>query len=82
MSDYQPIDCALHDELQLRALRRRPSELEWREADGTPRVGEGVCIDVFARGGVEYLKLADGTEIRLDHLVRVDEVEFPDAQRR
>lgn len=82
MTDYHPIDCSLHDELILRALRRRTSELAWRDDDGAPRTGRGVCVDVFARGGVEYLKLADGTEIRLDRLLRVDEVVFPPAQRR
>lgn len=82
MADYHPIDCGLHDELQLRALRRRTSELVWRDDDGTLRTTEGVCTDVFSRDGAEYLKLADGTEIRLDHLVRVDEVDFPAPQRR
>lgn len=76
MADYTPIACSLHDELQLRAMRRRTSAIEWRDAAGDTRLVHAIIADVFARDGVEYLKTADGAEIRLDHLVRVDEVEF------
>lgn len=82
MRDYSPIDCGLHDELQLRALRRRACDIESLGDDGAIRRHHGTLVDVFARDGAEYLKLADGTEIRLDHLVRVDGVDFGADQRR
>lgn len=79
MADYHPIDCSLHDELQLRAMRRGVHTVEWSNEQGAPRSLRGTLVDVFARDGVEYLKLDDGTEIRLDRLIRVDDVEFGGA---
>lgn len=79
MADYRPIACSLHDELQLRAMRRSTCSVEWSDESGAPRSIRGVVVDVFARDGVEYLKLDDGLEIRLDRLARVDGVEFTDA---
>jgi Rho-binding antiterminator len=74
--DYRPIACGLHDELQLRALQRRPVLLRWCEPDGTPRVVTEAIVDVFTRGGAEYLRTAPGTEIRLDRLSEVDGIAF------
>lgn len=77
MSDpYHPIDCGLHDELQLRVLRRRAVELAWRDSRGTTMRREAVLQDVFSRDAAEYVRLDDGTEVRLDRLVTVDGLAF------
>lgn len=73
---YRPIDCGLHDELQLRALRSRPVQLRWTEDDGTPCEETDRIADVFSRGGAEYLATAGGREIRLDRLTEVDGIAF------
>lgn len=73
---YRPIDCGLHDELQLRVMRGRVVEATWTAPDGTPRSRTGRLLDVFSRDGAEYLRLADGTDVRLDRLVSVDGVAF------
>lgn len=78
MSDprpYTPIDCGLIDELQLRAMRRMEVEIEWR-AGAEVRSGRGTPADTQSRGGVEYLILTDGLEIRMDDLIRVDGIPF------
>lgn len=76
---YQPIDCALHDELLLRASRRHPVYILFLAADGPVRARTAVIVDVISRGGAEYLVLADGTTIRLDRLVEVDGIRFDDV---
>lgn len=84
---YRPIACGLHDELQLRAMRRIAVTLRYREDDGgdapgdepTVRERAGRVVDVRTRAGAEYLVLDDGTEIRLDRLVEVDGIHFGDA---
>ncbi len=78
MSDnrpYTPIDCGLVDELQLRAMRRKVIEIEWRAGDEV-RTGKGTPSDTLSRGGIEYLILSDGLEIRMDDLIRVDGIAF------
>lgn len=74
--DYRPIDCGLHDELQLRVLRGRSVEVRWIEADGDERRSVGRVTDVFSRDGAEYLRLEDGRDVRLDHLALVDGIPF------
>lgn len=77
---YRPIDCALHDELQLRALRRTVVSLSFREEGrGGVRSVSGRLVDVRTRNGAEYLSLESGAEIRLDLLVEVDGIPFGHA---
>ncbi len=78
MSGYLPIDCGLHDELQLRVLRKRPVDVVYDHGDGSQRVSS-VLVDVYSRDGAEYLRLEDGTDIRLDHLREVDGLPFGGA---
>lgn len=73
---YEPIDCGLHDELQLRVLRRRPVEVIWVDPSGERQQRTDRVVDVFSRDGSEYLRLQDGAEIRLDRLQRVDGLPF------
>lgn len=76
---YHPIDCALHDELQLRALRRTRVGIRVQDGSGPPEELNGVVVDVLSRDGAEYLVLEGGREIRLDRLVEVDGIPFADA---
>ncbi|MEX1181703.1 MAG: hypothetical protein WEF86_00605 [Gemmatimonadota bacterium] len=71
---YHPIDCSIHDRLESAATLRRPVAIAFRSADGEVIEVEARIIDVFARDGVEYLKLEQGREIRLDDLHTVDGV--------
>jgi len=69
---YQPIDCALHDELLARATLRRPVELSYLDEANEERTVRGRIVDVFARDRAEYLRLEGGLEVRLDKLTRLD----------
>ena len=76
---YSPIDCGLHDELQLRVMRGREVGLVWDDATGAIQQRRSRLVDVFSRDGVEYLRLDDGSEIRLDRLREVDGLPFRPA---
>lgn len=73
---YQPIDCSLHDHLESAATLRRPVIIAYRTAQDDLAQLEDRIIDVFARDGVEFLKVGSGAEIRLDDVVSVDGVKF------
>lgn len=76
-ADYRPISCSFYDELEARATTRQPSTLVYREAPEAPAsTREGVIQDLYIRDKVEYLRLADGFELRLDKLVGVDDKEL------
>ena len=40
--------------------------------DGNEQIIDGFIADLFAKDGAEYLKLDNGTVIRLDHIVSVN----------
>ncbi len=71
MTDYKPIDCSVHDRLEHFAVRRTPVTVRFAQADGTERERDGQINDLYARDGAEYLRMDDGTEVRLDHLREV-----------
>ncbi|MFZ5841831.1 MAG: transcriptional antiterminator [Pseudomonadota bacterium] len=71
MTDYQPLSCDLHDELEVAALRGVPVRLCWLQADGSEREAVGVVRTITARQGEEFVLFAVADEdipIRLDRL--------------
>lgn len=67
MTDYQPIDCALHDLLEVACLAKIPVRIT-TFADGEI---EGLPVDVLAKSHSEYLVIRqeDGTSrIRIDRI--------------
>jgi transcriptional antiterminator Rof (Rho-off) len=71
---YQPIACGFYDKLGLRMMRGTPCRLVFETDDGREAV-EALIDDLYTEGDAEYVRLADGTTIRLDRIVKVDEVE-------
>ncbi|MGO4329687.1 hypothetical protein AB4Z48_06135 [Cupriavidus sp. 2TAF22] len=69
---YRPISCEFHDRLEDLATVRKPVQIHYRDADGTPQQRTATITDVYGRGGVEYLTLKTGETLRLDQLVKVD----------
>jgi Rho-binding antiterminator len=69
---YQPIACALHEQLEFSVLRRVPLLLEYRQ-DNRVRQEQVLPSDVYTREGAEWLKFRrdDGSEeaIRLDAIL-------------
>ena len=71
-SQYQPVSCALHTELEAAALLGETVELHGTAEGDQPQVWRGRVLDVYARGGAEYLTLATAGGERLT--LRLDRV--------
>jgi Rho-binding antiterminator len=78
MTDYIPIDCGMHSELELAILKRARLHLVWRDADGITHRETVTPTGLGTDNHEEYLQALDkrGTayRIRLDWIV-----EFPAA---
>ncbi len=73
MEPYQLVDCSFHDELEALAILRQPCKVIYRtEADEVVEV-ESQIVDVYAAHHADFMKLKDGTEIRLDRLLSVND---------
>lgn len=77
--NYTPINCAFYDELEALATTGQPGILVYRTQPDTPPITyQGIITDLFVKDKVEYLRLADGFELRLDQLLAVDNKEAKD----
>lgn len=76
---YEPVNCDFHDELTSRATLGRRAEIVYQQE------GEEVAVidyidDVYTEGDAEFARLREGTVLRLDQIVRVDDaVRGPDS---
>lgn len=66
---YTPIACSDHDELLALATLRRQMTSTILDAGGNPLTLTGVIEDVYTRTGAEYMRMRDGTTVRLDQIV-------------
>jgi Rho-binding antiterminator len=73
---YSPIDCSLHDRLESAATLRKPVRIAYRDSLNDLVCLEDRIVDVFGRGGIEFMKLENGTVVRLDDVASVDGVAF------
>ena len=73
MTDYVPIDCDQHSELELLAMRRARVRVQARGPVGEVLGMAGEVFDLVTRDGAEYLVLrephGETRSVRLDHLL-------------
>ncbi len=69
---YQQVSCSFYDELEALATLHRICTIRYRTETGEAVSIESQIIDLYTANKSEFLKLKDGTEIRLDRLISVD----------
>ena len=75
--DYTPIDCHFYDELEAAATQRRRVALQYFNDLRQLCLESGVIDTFFIREQVEFMRLKSGEEIRLDHIIRLDDKPAP-----
>ncbi|WP_295755106.1 hypothetical protein [Undibacterium sp.] len=71
---YRSVNCEFHDVLEALATRRQRCLLVYLAEDGSTRTCEALITDVYAKAGADYLRLDNGSVLRLDRLLEVDGV--------
>ncbi len=69
---YRLVDCNFHDELEALATLRQSCKMVYRAVDGEVVEVEDQIVDIYAAHKADFLKLKDGTEIRLDRIITVN----------
>ncbi|NUO78461.1 hypothetical protein HUU05_00165 [candidate division KSB1 bacterium] len=78
---YHPIACSLHDELEALATLRRECRIVFRGVDDKAETVTDVIVDIFTREREEFLRLRNGTTIRLDRITNIDDKPFDESCR-
>ncbi|BAY43722.1 hypothetical protein SAMD00079811_13030 [Scytonema sp. HK-05] len=73
MDAYIPVSCDFHDELEALATLRQECRIVYSNAANELVEVQGLIVDVYAANKADFLKLKDGTEIRLDKIVSVND---------
>ncbi|MBD0335041.1 MAG: hypothetical protein ICV62_06105 [Cyanobacteria bacterium Co-bin13] len=68
MSSYTPVSCDLQDQLESLATLRQSCQLVYRDESGEQHEVEDLIVDIYASNHADFLKLQNGTEIRLDRI--------------
>ena len=76
MQKYIPIGCQYYDVLELNASRKAVCTIAYFETEKKVRVVESTIEDIYTKDKAEFLKLADGSEIRLDKILSVNDTQF------
>ncbi len=66
---YKPVSCDLSDELEAISIKKKSVNLRVLDDNGETIWKKGQIEDLFARDHADYLKLVDGTVIRLDKIL-------------
>jgi Rho-binding antiterminator len=82
MSDYCLVDCDFHDQLEALATLRQTCHITYRDVSGAIAEVQEQIVDIYAANKADFLKLKDGTEIRLDHLISINDtpIQFAHSQ--
>ena len=72
MKDYKPVNCDFYDELEALSTLKKKSDIIFIGDNGGKSVIQGRISDLYTRDHVEYMKLDNGLEIRLDQIVEID----------
>lgn len=74
--EYKPIACGLHDELELRALRKQKINILFSNDKNENESINCVITDLFSKDKTEYLKTDNDRIIRLDNIIEMDNIIF------
>jgi Rho-binding antiterminator len=75
-SVYVPINCEFHDVLEATAIKRKLAAITFDDIQGDRHTASTRIVDLYSEAGVEFMRLENGSTVRLDHVVSLD-----DAQR-
>lgn len=76
-ANYIPIECSFYDVLEAAATQRRRVALQYFNNLRQLCLESGVIDTFFVRDKVEFMCLKSGEEIRLDHVIRLDDLPAP-----
>lgn len=70
---YKTVSCQFYDELEALAVKEIKSKILYMDNENEKSV-EDIIIDFKTKNKEEFLILSDGTQIRLDKIIKINEI--------
>ena len=70
---YQTVSCHFYDELEALAVKKVLSKITYLENENEINI-EDLIVDFRTRNKEEFLILKNGTQIRLDKIIKINEI--------
>ena len=70
---YQTVSCHFYDELETLAVKKVLSKITYSENENEINI-EDLIVDFRTRNKEEFLILKNGTQIRLDKIIKINEI--------
>ena len=70
---YQTVSCHFYDELEALAVKKVLSKITYSENENEIDI-EDLIVDFRTRNKEEFLILKNGTQIRLDKIIKINEI--------
>lgn len=74
---YKPISCDFHELLLAKATLKERCYIVYTSSAEEIKI-ESIIIDVYTKSGEEFMLLENGTIIRLDHIISLNDTHLPD----
>ncbi len=72
MDEYKMVSCDFEDQLEAWSTLRQSCKITYRSTESALVEAEGLIVDIYSADKADFLKLKDGTVIRLDKIVSVN----------
>jgi Rho-binding antiterminator len=72
MDEYVIVSCDFQDHLEEWSTLRQKCQITYRDADNKQVEIQGLIVDIYSADKADFLKLDNGTVIRLDKIVSVN----------
>jgi len=76
---YHAISCHFYDELEFLAVKKIIAKITYFENENEMTI-EDLIVDFKTKNKEEFLILKNGTQIRLDKIVRINGINTPNLQ--
>ena len=73
MNTYQPISCEYYDFIEHFAIKGEELEIQFYGPDNLIQVIKDRIVDTRIQNGEEFIVLAQNEEIRLDHIISLND---------
>ena len=70
---YKTVSCQFYDELEALAVKRIKSKIIYMDNENEKSI-EDIIVDFRTKNKEEFLILSDGTQIRLDKIIKINEI--------